>query len=118
MNRTKIEDITEKITEYLSVGGLFNPEMMEHKKVSELLIDCRDTLTSLLTEDDGWISVEERLPAEGVIVLAYHSSCYSQGTNYMHSKVWQETVNGINHDITHWMPLPNAPSQPQKGGGV
>jgi hypothetical protein len=32
------------ITEYLSVGGLFNPEFMEHDKVRDLLIACRDEL--------------------------------------------------------------------------
>lgn len=34
------------ITEYLSVGGLFNPEIMEHDKVRGLLIDCREALAN------------------------------------------------------------------------
>lgn len=34
--------ITGEITEYLSAGGLFNPEMMEHEKVRDLLIRVRD----------------------------------------------------------------------------
>lgn len=37
---------TEKITEYLLTGGLFNPEMAIHDEVRNLLIDCRDELTT------------------------------------------------------------------------
>lgn len=37
----------ERITEYLVAGGLFNPELMEHDKVSRLLIDARDYIEFL-----------------------------------------------------------------------
>ncbi len=37
-------DLSERITEYLCAGGLFNPELMEHEKVRDLLMDCRDAL--------------------------------------------------------------------------
>ncbi len=37
-------DLVERITEYLSLGGLWNPELMDHEKVRELLIDCRAAL--------------------------------------------------------------------------
>lgn len=33
--------VEERISSYLGNGGLFNPEMMEHDKVRDLLIDCR-----------------------------------------------------------------------------
>ena len=33
-----------RITEYLGAGGLFNPELMEHDKVRDLLRDCRDAM--------------------------------------------------------------------------
>lgn len=36
------ELLIDRITNYLVSGGLFNPEYMEHDKVRELLIDCRD----------------------------------------------------------------------------
>lgn len=32
------------ITDYLANGGLFNPELMEHQKVSDLLRNCRDAI--------------------------------------------------------------------------
>lgn len=36
-----------KITEYLEAGGLFNPELMEHDKVRDLLIESRIELERL-----------------------------------------------------------------------
>ena len=42
--RRSPEELVERITEYLSMGGAFSPEMMEHDKVRDLLIDCRDAL--------------------------------------------------------------------------
>jgi hypothetical protein len=40
----QIEYLIGRITEYLSAGGLFNPEFMEHQKVRDLLIECRKEL--------------------------------------------------------------------------
>jgi hypothetical protein len=40
----RIEYLIGRITEYLSAGGLFNPELMEHQKVRDLLIECRKVL--------------------------------------------------------------------------
>lgn len=38
------EELILRITDYLEAGGLFNPEMMEHDKVRDLLVDCREFL--------------------------------------------------------------------------
>lgn len=38
--------LAARITEYLSLGGLFNPEMANHDAVRDLLIDCRAALSS------------------------------------------------------------------------
>jgi len=43
-DRQKFGDLCGAITQYLSVGGFFNPEMMEHEKVKNLLIEIRDVL--------------------------------------------------------------------------
>jgi hypothetical protein len=40
----RIKELVDRITEYLSAGGLFNPELMEHEKVRDLLIECRKAL--------------------------------------------------------------------------
>ena len=47
-NRAK--ELSDRITEYLSLGGLFNPELMEHDKVRDLLIDIRNYLKLDTTE--------------------------------------------------------------------
>lgn len=41
------DDLVKQITVYLSNGGLFNPEMMDHDKVRNLLMDCRDRIEHL-----------------------------------------------------------------------
>ena len=38
------EVLTERITAYLSGGGLFNSELADHVAVRDLLIECRDAL--------------------------------------------------------------------------
>lgn len=40
-------DCVTRITNYLLIGGLFNPELMEHEKVSKLLQDSRDRIKYL-----------------------------------------------------------------------
>lgn len=37
--------VEERITAYLSMGGLFNPELANHDAVRDLLIDARSELT-------------------------------------------------------------------------
>lgn len=39
--------LVERINDYVGNGGLFNPEMMEHAKVRDLLLDCREALCEL-----------------------------------------------------------------------
>jgi hypothetical protein len=34
----------KQIQEYLMSGGLFNPELMEHQKVQELILQCQKEL--------------------------------------------------------------------------
>ena len=36
-----------RIQNYLALGGLFNPEMMDHDKVRELIMDCRTEISRL-----------------------------------------------------------------------
>jgi len=40
----KQQELIHRITEYLSNGGLFNPEYMNHDKVRDLLMDLREYL--------------------------------------------------------------------------
>jgi hypothetical protein len=43
--RDSRELLLNRIQEYLEVGGLFNPEQMDHDKVRDLIMDCRDQLS-------------------------------------------------------------------------
>jgi hypothetical protein len=50
----------ERITNYMENGGFFNPEAMEHDKVRDLLIDCRDELQRLRADSErlDWLEHE------------------------------------------------------------
>lgn len=56
-----MNNTVNKITEYLSAGGLFNPELMEHHKVSDLLLECRSELERLITKCDKQALVIQRM---------------------------------------------------------
>lgn len=45
---SKLEQIRDRITDYLGNGGLFNPELMEPEKVRDLLMDVREVIDDLL----------------------------------------------------------------------
>jgi hypothetical protein len=45
------KDLINQITDYLLSGGLFNPELADHNKVRDLLIECRKALETLNTEE-------------------------------------------------------------------
>jgi len=45
-------ELEARITSYLSLGGLFNPEMANHDAVRDLLIDCRGELATLRADNE------------------------------------------------------------------
>ena len=45
-------DVVERCYEYLSNGGLFNPELMDHEAVSNLVIDCRNEIERLRQQNE------------------------------------------------------------------
>lgn len=56
----KIED---KVKEYLQNGGLFNPELMDHKEVRDLLIQCNEELKLV---KECFLNTRERLRSKSV----------------------------------------------------
>jgi hypothetical protein len=46
-NEYLIKYLTPLINEYLSNGGLFNPEHMNHEELRNLLIEIREYLTQI-----------------------------------------------------------------------
>lgn len=70
--------------------------------------------TMALREKQQWISVTERLPAEGMRVLAASEGVFS-GEAYLSCEgVWMRSygvvwVSLVDMPVTHWVPLPDAP---------
>ena len=56
-----MNDTIDKINEYLGNGGFFNPELMDHQKVSELFQECRSELERLITKCDKQALVIQRM---------------------------------------------------------
>jgi len=56
----------------------------------------------------AWISVEDRLPEENEIVIVSGGiACLLGGV--WHSQTGIDTGRPIQWELTHWMPLPDAP---------
>ena len=45
------DDLINRITYHLSSGGLFNPELADHLAVRNLLMECREALANVATND-------------------------------------------------------------------
>lgn len=54
---------SNRITEYLEKGGLFNPELMEHKEVRDLLMDCRKEVDRLVLRERSLMRQNDQLRA-------------------------------------------------------
>lgn len=69
--------LVARITDYLSTGGLVNPELMEHEKVRDLLMDCRAALSKPPALDageiEGLLTRAEAFVAE--VVPAHQPGC-------------------------------------------
>jgi len=57
----------------------------------------------------AWIPVTERLPPDGVLVLAYRRRCEY---GFRRDGQWIDTLYGgvLGNGPTHWMPLPAPPT--------
>jgi len=60
MNHPPVEEILARIQDYLGNGELFNPELMEHDKVRDLLVDCR-TCIEAHHQTVKWIASQQNL---------------------------------------------------------
>lgn len=67
--------------------------------------------------NDGWISVEDKLPENNVAVLAYceKTKKYFVGNTIPHYYWRHEGAKGamytVTSKVTHWMPLPEPPKE-------
>lgn len=106
----EIDQVREKLIELLShvqyLGGL-------EEKIADHLIANGVTVTD--TNVGKWIPVTERLPENDVKVLAivkedgYNRIAFSFNED---GRWWDCFYDGFrNINVTHWMPLPEAPSE-------
>jgi hypothetical protein len=56
--------VIDEINNYLQCGGMFNPEHMEHHKVSDMLLKCREELERLVSKCDRQAMVIRRMYVE------------------------------------------------------
>lgn len=54
------KELVARITDYLSGGGLFNPEYAIHQAVSDLLIECREQLLTVEPDAKRYENIRNR----------------------------------------------------------
>lgn len=81
MNKASVKDL---IQEYLGNGGFFNPEMMDHAKVRDLILDIRDELDRLTKKCDTQAMILRRLTPENY-----------PDTYFIHGDGGKKDINGM-----------------------
>lgn len=106
------------------------PPIVDGAPIDEWLIpsmyspDCKDMIPDDWTEyvkAPQWISVQNRLPGKGVMVLVYRPDAHlSHDPHYtldMYTGIKQKDPQGNYHEFgrwcrpSHWMPLPEPPDR-------
>lgn len=77
-------DTINKINNYLQVGGMFNPELIEHHKVSDLLLECRNELERLIEKCDKQAMMLRRVFVE-----------HSPDTYFISGELGEKDSNGL-----------------------
>ena len=56
-----MNETIKKIDNYLQLGGMFNPEEMEHHKVRDLLLEARNDLEKMLQDNQKLAKIVKRV---------------------------------------------------------
>ena len=79
----------------------------------KLAVMCLENLPHWISvEFPRWISVHDKLPKDGQHAATINKVGVQDVRHYSHGK-WYSNFGNEYDDITHWMPLPQAP---KKGG--
>lgn len=89
-----------------------NPDLVQYKLVQAIIADM-----PTLTPPNEWLSVEERLPENGQIVLFHQKDGFIYCAEYFAGNALMPPGWFIDNDcwdakeVTHWMPLPAPPTK-------
>lgn len=101
------------MTEAEKAYQYFVVSVPENEEQAKAYIWARKALQPTLTQPNEWISVEERLPEGHMQVLMWSARWkIAEAGSYYNKHFWVYTEIGdgyIADNITHWMPLPEAP---------
>jgi hypothetical protein len=106
-----IERIEKQINDLVEmVGG-------QTSKIRKVYVDFEDLVKLVLLAKQGqriqWVSVAERLPEEGILVLVFTINQTVETRRLLISpkyKWWEFKTSCFEFDwVTHWMSLPPAP---------
>lgn len=64
-----------------------------------------------LREKERWIPVSEKLPETYTLVLGYYGARFCGWVKGDGKWYCQDSSDAIDEDVTHWKPLPEAPTQ-------
>lgn len=90
----------------------------KEKCVLELL-DAADTIEALEAAQPKWVSVEDHLPNDGQVVLAWYGGVEVDRLYFSNEApgIFLEMNGEVKvHNVTHWMHLPELPKEHHEGG--
>ena len=79
---------------------------------SELAADALEYIRQLEAHMPKWISVDERLPENQFLALAYVHNFYELVHWNAYDEIWEHEFGWFNKgEVSHWMPLPEPPKE-------
>lgn len=113
-------------SEYLYADGNFKEYAFVYGTLTgirQAITYAKNTLTMDVTSNNKWISVEDRFPVDNTDVLIYRGGFIGDLMNvytYSCDNEWIDEygcrASANEEGITHWMPLPEPPSEEDIGG--
>lgn len=85
-------------------------ERYRHDRLQDFCVAQGEELARLKARQ-RWIPVKEGLPEDDDDVLIMSSGSRSMGYYSVCNEYWADYINVYYDDVTHWMPLPEAPKE-------